>query len=162
MGTKSRLRFSFWLDITRDTEFSVAEQIQYLKHQRSFTKTVRDGIRLVCDLRAGRLNVLLELFPWVKAELLQPVPSVHDSKASELQCQLERLEKLLIEQRRLPTDGHHLPRPVPTSGPRALNVPKFDLPRLEDNEDGETLVIQRDTSTDSALNFLNSMMALQQ
>lgn len=156
-----RLRYTFWLNLIDPAENLIAERIEMLKANRTFAKTIRDGIRLICDLRTGQLEVLFELFPWVKAELNAVTQPQSIAGEVDLQRQLARLEKLLTEQR------HPLPplpvplQPVPIGGPRALNAPKFDLPHLDD-DDSETLVVQRDTRTDSALNFLNSMLRLQQ
>ena len=60
-----RLRFVFWLDMLRSDELKLADKIELLKNERLFAKTIRDGIRLVVDLREGRVDVLRELFPWV-------------------------------------------------------------------------------------------------
>jgi hypothetical protein len=158
----ARGRFTFWLDYNKDQQLILAETIDELKRKRTFVQTIRDGIRLICDLRAGRLEVLFEMFPWVKVELLAQAQPQRTAGEADLQRQLARLEKLL-------TEPPHTPQSIPirlqptaaNSGPRALNTPQFDLPRLDD-DDGATLVVQRDTSTDSALNFLNSMLRLQQ
>ena len=82
MAQKSRrLMFRFWLDIFKPEEAKIVDTIEDLKSDRSFTQTIRDGIRLICDLRDGKLDVLFELFPWVKAEFIeyirevQPVPT---------------------------------------------------------------------------------------
>jgi hypothetical protein len=156
-----RLRYTFWLNLIDPAENLIAERIEALKADRTFAKTMRDGIRLICNLRAGRLDVLFELFPWVKAEFLAGVQPQQTAGELALQQQLTRLEKLLTEQINVVQHPSPVLQPVTGGGPRALNAPKFDLPRLDD-DDSETLVVQRDTSTDSALNFLNSMLRLQQ
>ena len=157
-----RLRFTFWLDMLDHEEQALAEKIETLKTQRTFAKTIRDGIRLICDLRAGKLDVLFELFPWVKAEFLAGVQPQKTAGEVELQHQLERLEKLLTAQQTVRSDTPKALQSVSVDGPPSLNVPKFDLPRFDDDDEAETLVLTKDTSTDSALNFLNSMMRLQQ
>lgn len=60
------LQFKFWLNANDDFELWLADEIAKLKSKRSFTRTIRDGIRLVIDLRAGKTDVLFELFPWVR------------------------------------------------------------------------------------------------
>ena len=65
-----RFQTKFWLDDERAGESEVLDHIAHLKHQRLFAKTIRDGIRLVVDLRAGRVVVLCELFPWVLEQQL--------------------------------------------------------------------------------------------
>jgi hypothetical protein len=66
-----RPRFNFWLNMDKPEEKLIANKIKALKLETLFTATIRDGIRLVCDLRDGKLDVLFELFPWVRAEFLQ-------------------------------------------------------------------------------------------
>lgn len=90
-----RLRFPFWLDLNKPDEAEVADAIAILKEQRSFSKTIRDGIRLICDLRAGQVDVLFELFPWVKETLTQTISA---APTTALERQLERLESMLKEQ----------------------------------------------------------------
>ena len=65
-----RLMYRFWLDMEKPEEELIADKIEHLKNERSFTSVIRDGIRLVCDLREGKLDVLFELFPWVRAEFV--------------------------------------------------------------------------------------------
>lgn len=84
-----RLMYRFWLNIAKPAEEVIADKIEILKNERLFSQTIRDGIRLICDLRDGRLDVLFELFPWVKAEFMeyirevQPVPA-EESRGTEL------------------------------------------------------------------------------
>lgn len=93
MATKRfRERFTFWLDTLKDDEFQLAEEISRLKRDRSFVGTIRDGLRLILDLRAKRVGVLFELFPWLKDELPSPPPSGDD----ELRRRLEAMEQLLL------------------------------------------------------------------
>jgi hypothetical protein len=84
-----RLRFTFWLDMHKKDEALIAEQIESLKADRTFASTVREGICLICDLRAGRLDVLLELFPFVAERLKSPSDSA-------LQARIDKLETLLL------------------------------------------------------------------
>ncbi|GAB5426316.1 MAG: hypothetical protein Crog4KO_34630 [Crocinitomicaceae bacterium] len=65
-----RIMFRFWLDIVKPDELKIADTIEILKNERSFTQTIRDGIRLIFDLKQGKLDVLFELFPWVRAEFM--------------------------------------------------------------------------------------------
>lgn len=89
-----RLQFRFWLDVMRDEEFSLAEYIENLKQTRRFAQTIRDALRLVQDLRAGRVDVLLSLFPWITDHFQSPAIEVANKP---VQDQLQRLEKLLLE-----------------------------------------------------------------
>lgn len=99
MTQRFRLRFTFWLDMHKGDEAELAETIESLKQDRTFAATIRDGIRLICDLRAGRVEMLLTLFPWVR-EALQPTPTT--TTDARLQEQIARLEALLIAQGNVP------------------------------------------------------------
>ena len=159
-ANRYRLRFTFWLDMLKLDEMALADQIEQLKNERSFVRTIRDGIRLIMDLRNGRTEVLFELFPWLKNELSQPMTTIiSTSPDNGLQHQLDRLEQLILQQGAVPVA---MPAHSSThSGPKALDVPSFNLPTLEDDED-DTVVLKKDTSTRSATNFINSMLNLQQ
>ena len=65
MAARERVRVEFWLDLNKDGEAALAEDIAELKGDRAFAPTLRDGLRLVGDLRQGRLDELHRLFPWV-------------------------------------------------------------------------------------------------
>lgn len=60
-----RLQFKFWLNARLDSDDDLAVALEDLKTTKQYTQTIRDGVRLVLDLRAGRVGVLKELFPWV-------------------------------------------------------------------------------------------------
>lgn len=87
-----RLRYTFWLDLLKSDEQQLSDDIVALKEERSFAATIRDGIRLVLDLREGRVDVLCELFPWVKDKLqLVPAPGNNDLKQD-----IEILKQLMM------------------------------------------------------------------
>ena len=100
METRYRLGFKFWLNTNNSEEEKLAEQIKSLKRKRSFSKTVRDGIRLICSLRDGRLDVLQQLFPWVWDQITLEVqanqPKSEESPSRHvIHTQLQRLEEIL-------------------------------------------------------------------
>lgn len=133
-----------------DEQQALADYIAELKAMRTFVTTVRDGLRLIRDLRSGEINVLLELFPMVAAKLQKPAPQASND---DIKREIAALQELLLSQ------NSNAPL---VAAPRALNAPSsFALPALDD-DDGDTLVLNKDTSTDSAMNFLNSMMSLNQ
>lgn len=107
-----RRLFPFQLDVNKPEEQELAETIDDLKARRAFSKTVRDGIRLICDLRAGRLDVLFELFPWIQAQMGQasaPQPAAPQPQHNQaLVEQISRLERLLVQQGNVPIEGGRL------------------------------------------------------
>ena len=146
-----RLRFTFWLDMNKPEEYALAEHIDALKEKRSFATTIRQGLRLINDLRQGRLEVLFELFPWVKAEFLEHIQREKTDGERAIQAQLERMEALLKAQ------GN---QPIEQGGPRSLATPQFAPPPVEDS-DTIPLDIRKNSNTDASQNFINSMLNLQ-
>ncbi len=97
-----RLRYVFWLDLNKPDEEIIADQIETLKSTRSFASTIRQGIRLITDLRAGRLDVLFELFPWVHTALMERNQPEETASARALREQLARIEQQLVAQGNTP------------------------------------------------------------
>ena len=87
----ARGRFLFWLDFTKDHELMIAEEIDALKRHRLFTRTIRDGIRLIVDLRKGKTDVLCELFPKIVEKLRTP----YDAQIRSLQSLVDDLTTLV-------------------------------------------------------------------
>ena len=154
----SREKFNFWLDCSKDDEILLAEEIDTLKQGRAFTATIRDGIRLILDLRAGRLEVLFELFPWVQERL----NAEKGGATSDLQAKLDQLEKLLLAQ-----GSSHVMQPVGgpkplQGGPQPLAIPSMSKPVFDDEDDDDLLVVSKTKGDNSSVhNFLRSAFALQ-
>lgn len=151
-----RIRFVFWLDLQKPDENQIAEQIDTLKQERAFAKVVRDGIRLVSDLRKGKVDVLLELFPWIE-DYFAYQKSMGGGSYLALQEQLARLEQKLLQEGAKPID-----RPGPELvGPKPMQVPKVVVPTFDDDDD-LTFTVKKSVSTgnQAAHNFLNSLRAL--
>lgn len=96
-----RKRFTFWLNDEKSDESALIGQVDHLKQKRSFSKTIRDGIRLITSLSSGSMDVLFELFPFVRAEFLQYVESLQinseNGEKKTLTAQNENLQKRVIE-----------------------------------------------------------------
>ena len=128
-----RLKFMFWLDMTKEDEVWLADAIEDLKQRRQFSQTIRDGIRLIRDLRAGRTDVLLSMFPWLAADLSASASKNGDAT---LRHELDRLRELIL------TQGSAFPT-------RSADE---DVP----------LTVKTSNDNASAKNFLSSIMSLQQ
>ena len=152
---RPRMRFVFWLNLANPIELYIAEILENSRTQRQLTGIIRDGVRLIFDLRQGKTEVLFELFPWVKAALSE---TEKPATNTTIQHQLERLEQLILQQGAIPVQ---MPVSSNPDGPKALSVPQFSVPEPEPDDD-DTVVLKRDTSTSSAMNFINSMLSLQQ
>lgn len=172
MAQKNRLRFNFWLNMDNEHEESIADNIELLKNKRSFTSAIRDGLRLIVDLRNGKLDVLFELFPFVKLEVLDYMKDVNpDNKSNDdIKQQIARLEQLILSQDRLSSTP--VMKPLgglqPLSNGMGINqiggMKSIQAPVFDDDSDDDLLVVEKDTSSNKnvALNFIHSMQALQQ
>ena len=154
--SRFRERFFFWLDVSKDDELLLAEQIDELKKRRQFTGAIRNGMRLFLDLKAGRVDVLRELFPWVFEAVASALEEERVANSDAIQLQLERIEKFLIEQGNIPIDR---PLTALASGPKRLDVPQFSVPFDDENEE-TPLDIRALQGTDSAQNFVNAVLAI--
>jgi hypothetical protein len=156
----SRWRMTFWLDDQNERDYAVGQAIAALKTERKFVSTVRDGIRLMLDLRAGRTDVLFELFPHLANTLHPPVPL---SNTREIEYRLEQLQQAVL--------NHARPLPAAPAAVKSLAAGSAGLqplaafkPLLAPTfDDDDTVVIRRDSSAGStaAANFLDSVLGLQ-
>ncbi len=146
MATENRVRekFSFLLNLRNELDFNLADEIHELKKHRQFTATIRDGIRLVVDLRRGRVDVLLELFPWVSDHFAPPSAS----------AEFEQMMRRLIEQGSPKQPLLIADDDTPVNGLRPL----IAASALGDDE--IVLDIRDVQGGDSTQNFLNSVMGI--
>ena len=119
-----RLKYEFWLEPGKPDHDLVADQIELLKNDRLFASVIRDGIMLISELRQGRVDLLLHLFPWVKEELQKQ--SLSDESASDslnLKREIDELKRL-INQQSIPANknGHGGPLFIPSSEDRNMEV----------------------------------------
>jgi hypothetical protein len=110
---RRRYRKQFWfqLDLNKPDEQKIASRIGDLKRERTFSKTIRDGIRLIWDLQKGRVEVLQELFPWVLEQQSDTssetaIEKVTSTTEDLMRQHIERLESLILQQGATPiADG---------------------------------------------------------
>ena len=150
-----RLRFTFWLDVNKQDEYDLAETIETLKTNKLFAKTIRDGIKLVVSLMDGRLDLLFDMYPWVREEF-EKRSALRTSQA--LEAQLTRIEYLMGQGITIPVDTKAQQN---STGSKSLKVPALSLPRFEDDDEQDTLIITKTQGTDSAMNFVNTLRNLQ-
>jgi len=165
VAVAKRPRFNFWLDLSKNIDYEISQLIAQLKENRLFTQTIRDGIRLICDLRAGKLDVLFELFPWVRAEFLKymedlqakPVvaaPTFAPDVEKYLQEILEKLDKPAAPE-------PSIMKPM-NNGLKQIGGLKSIAAARYDEDDDDLLVVQSAKGDGSATqNFLKAMRALQ-
>lgn len=127
---RHRLMYNFWLDINKPEEEEIADTIENLKDTRSFAKAVRDGIRLIWELKQGKTEYLFQLFPWLRAEIT-PTPLVFAADYQpQVSSQLKRIEQMLLEQSQTPPLGTDLNG----GGIKRLNVGSTAPPSFDDDD----------------------------
>jgi len=159
-----RLKFTFWLDMLKHDEQEIAAMIEDLKGERTFTTAIRDGLRLYSRLKRKDVSVLSEVFEWwdgwLEAYVQERINEALKKRGDDdMLRRMEMLEQALLAQRN-GTDE----RIMQPSGPRPLGAPQVTKPVYEvDDDDLAQLEAskRKDMSTDSAENFLKSMMNLQ-
>lgn len=151
-----RKRYDFWLDYDKPEQLNIAERIDVLKERRQYSSAIRDGLRLVDDLREGNVDVLLELFPDIRERLGVPEPQPQqktDRDDNQLAAALNNLAVVLQQQK-----SDVVPALKSVSTQFQIGAPKG----LEMEALPEVKVRQAsDDNGQSSQNFLNSLMALQ-
>lgn len=154
MAAQKQEQFKFSLSQQDKHSGEVRKIISFLKGKGILSQAVRDGLRLINDLRRGKVKVLLELFPDVVEQLCQKDPPKDD--IGELKRMIEDLQRKVDQQQMIyvPADGRdvglplmsgvHQPALQQSGSAKPMAVPQFPMPE-PDIDDGDTIVI-----TDSA------------
>jgi len=153
----ARRRFVFWLNDTKSDENELIGQVYELKRQRSFTATIRDGMRLITSLRDGDLDVLFELFPWVRAEFAKYIQSLQQATAAP-QAAYTGLQPV---QAQAPTNGATVVMQPIAGDVAVMSVPQFAAPAYDD-DDIELTVTEAVGDGTAGETFLRAMLALQE
>ena len=132
---RPRKEFKFWLYHDLSEDIRLMEFIQYCKATRSFARVVRDGIRLIWSLRDGNTEVLFELFPHMQRQF--------KPDAEEL---IEQFRQMLMQYSTKPVTATQEVAAIGQGGPKPLNAPQFALPIPDDEDDGNTLLINGSNS----------------
>jgi hypothetical protein len=150
---RPRKEFKFWLYHDRNDDSRLMEFIQYCKSTRQFAKVVRDGIRLIWSLREGNTSVLFELFPHLERQF--------NPDAENL---IAEFRDMLLQHRNQPA-----PQPVHIESSvgqaeqgrrKLLRAKKLDLPLLDDDDDGDTLVMTKKSGPLNGGNLLSGILGL--
>ena len=124
----------------------VSEILDYSRSQRREVTVIRDGVRLLWALQNNDLNVLFELFPHLKAQFVPDGMSL-----------MEQIQSLFLNSQVLPEAS-----PISqASGSKSLKAPTFELPTFDDDDELPTIVTQKDTSNNAAINLINGAFRLQ-
>lgn len=139
----ARKRFEFWLNDQRSEDHVVYELINKLKKpskgQGQFTRAIREGLRLWTSLRDGQVDVLLELFPWVREAITKSSPAPIANGGGQLDEIKGMLEMLTAQQT---TGGYLLKSALPA---KPLPLPVAEIK--------QAAVVSADTIADNFLSM---------
>lgn len=151
-----RKRFMFWLRDDKPDEHYLIDLIDYLKSRGEFASTVRDGLRLVYDLRQRKWDTLFEMFPEIETDINQrileaKIEAYETAAGRPIQVVQQQAQGLLLDQQ------HPAP---PPPGPQPMQIAQIAAPAFDDDDDDMPLDIRPAQDTDSGRNLVNSVMAL--
>jgi len=143
-----REQVKFWLNKKAADEANILEIINWLKGQRAFVAAIRDGLRLIYDLRhLNSTDVLLELFPNIRERLsLEAAPS-----PDEISRRLGHIEEILEQQ---PAPNSYTSAVAPTPAPQKLSAGFIPIPTVEDEDD--ELNMAQSSQEANASNFMSA------
>lgn len=147
MEHQKRRQWRFWLTLSNSEDEQLNRFCEWASEQRKLTQFICDGLRLVGTLREGRIDVLLELFPFVQQALTADVKP-DDSGSSGTDKRLDRIEQLLL-------GGQSTAYQM---GSKPVSLKKFEEPAFDDFD---TLVLEKSTATvDASANFMASLSGM--
>ena len=156
-----RLQFKFWLDVLKDVEAAIADELERLKEQRKMAPTIRDALRLFLSLGQGDSSVLLELFPDIRGYFYQQFQAEQADAATQFNEIILRLNQIQqVQSQPAPISSPDEMRSI--SGPRPIAAQSFEVPSYDDDDDGLLLEVRvdADAGARASANFINSLMAL--
>ncbi len=136
----------FQLRHNNPIDVHVGEILDFSRSQRREVTVIRDGVRLLWALENNDLSVLFEMFPHLKSQFIPDGLSLMD-----------QIQSLFLSSQVLRNES----QPAQSNGIKSLNAPKFELPTFDDDDELPTIVTQKDTSNNPAMNLINGALRLQ-
>ena len=131
----------FQLRLNHPIDSHVGQILDYAKSQRGEVTMIRDGVRLLWALKNDDLNVLFELFPHLQRQFKPDAETL-----------IEQFRQMLMQQVAAPVQPQP-PAPLPSAieqgGKKSLTAVKVALPLLDDDDDGDTIVITKASDSNS-------------
>lgn len=163
-GIKKQEQFKFSLSIHDKHDRAVRKIVEGLRKRGKLSQSIRDGLRLINDLRRGRTKVLLELFPDILEKLCPPEPKTDDDLKQKIA--LLELRQQQLEQRQIdaPEPAYKqsgagiglTAAPGSTLGKGKL----LALPIPDDDDDDDTIMVTKAAPTMNGSNLLAGVLGL--
>jgi hypothetical protein len=155
--SRARIMLRFFLDQGKADECDLIQEVATLKKERQFAPTIRDGLRLMRDLRAGRFDALFDLFDWIPAWIDTEVERRINERMQDTNNRLARLEAqiALLGAPQPPIGQGAISQP----GPKPMNIPSIPGP-VDDDDDVIVPIKKAKSDGKSAQNFLDAAFGL--
>lgn len=135
-GKPKQDQYKFSLSVRDKHSKSVKRIVEHMRQRGILSQAVRDGLRLINDLRLGKTKVLLELFPDIVDKLCPPSDPKED--INELKRMIQQLQQQQAKVVYVPSDGNISedaplvgqgllpPPPKPSKLQKVIPLPVFD------------------------------------
>src|SRR3990167_4086866 len=145
---RKRVCLKFFLDKRKDDEKELIDSVKWLKGQRLFTPFIRDGLRLMMDLKARRTDVLFDLFDWLEGWIDVEIERRINARMQDTNARLAKVEAEL----------QAMKMNAPT---QRLEAPVAPRPPVPDSDDSDLLTVRKAASDGkSGQRFLDSAFSL--
>lgn len=155
---RKRIQFKFWLDLFKPEESYLSEVATWLMEQGEFVRTIRDGIRLIYDMRFQKdYRSLEELFPDIRERLRVAASAPVASGGGQSDLAREIAEQIVL----MGGSQYQMKSVIPTAGkPKEITSPVFAIPAFED-EDEPVMLVRKNTTNDASNNFITALRGMQ-
>lgn len=92
---RRRFQFRFWLDVAKDEWYDLAQRLESLKQSRQYAPTIRQALALYLSLKDKRIDLLLELFPWIEDAIKDKI-NPPDSSGGDLRKDIDQIKQLIL------------------------------------------------------------------
>ena len=140
-----RVRRMFQLDLNNPEHVEIDDIIEWLKNDRAYSPAIRDGLRLIWELRQGKTDTLLELFPFV-VQAVNNNPDSGGDDDDDLRSDIRVLQRQLADL----TVMSHAPEGMLIAAQDQVGIPHLNAP-----DKPELVLIDEPIDADSTGEFLN-------
>jgi hypothetical protein len=141
----------FQLRLNHPTDSHVGQILDYAKAQRGEVTMIRDGVRLLWALKNDDLSVLFELFPHLERQF-----------KPDAEVLIEQFRQMLMQQQvAAPAPQPALVAASDTAeqgAKKSLSAVKIALPLLDDDDDGDTIVITKASDSSNSKEVMANML----
>lgn len=152
-------QYKFTLSIRDKHNREVKKIVDFLIGKGILSQAIRDGLRLLNDLRKGNTRVLLEMFPEVMDKLCPPQSNNGDvlREIEALRGELRQLQQRPMPQSEEIPDARNYGIPAMKSLAANMGGHTIAMPVILDDEE-DTIIVTQSAGQNSGDNFLAAFL----